>query len=161
MKSKTNSMWCLILPLFYALLPTQIESNCCHSAKSKDGYPMPMYFSNDINIKFLFDFLQVKNEYEFFLCNIVCIMLGFLSVYVKVLKKKAFMKDSNGLKTQLTLLSILFSCKSALYGWLSFLNYTIDFALMLIVMTFNVFIFLSTILGVACGYFFYGHLLAL
>ncbi|ANQ10695.1 Ctr copper transporter domain containing protein [Plasmodium coatneyi] len=161
MKRKTHNLWFFILPLFYALLPTQIESNCCHSAKSKDGYPLPMYFSNNINIKFLFDFLQVKNESEFFLCNVVCILLGFLSVYVKVLKKKAFTESSNGLKTKLDMLSILFSGKSAVYGWLSFLNYTIDFLLMLIVMTFNVFIFLSTILGVACGYFFYGHRLAL
>ncbi|SCO69376.1 copper transporter, putative [Plasmodium vivax] len=120
-----------------------------------------MYFTNDLNIKFLFDFLQVKNEFEFFLCNIVCILLGFLSVYVKVLKKKAFKKGSNGSETPLGMMSILFSCNSAIYGGLSFLNYTIDFALMLIVMTFNVFIFLSTILGVAFGYFFYGHLLAL
>ncbi|CAA9990392.1 copper transporter, putative [Plasmodium knowlesi strain H] len=161
MKRKTQNIWCLILPLFYALLPTQIESSCCHSAKSKDGYPMPMYFSNNINIKFLFDFLQVKDEYEFVLCNIVCILLGFLCVYVKVLKKKAFMKDSNALKTRMGMLSTLFFSRSAVYGWLSFLNYTIDFLLMLIVMTFNVFIFLSTIFGVACGYLFYGHRLAL
>ncbi|KJP89787.1 hypothetical protein AK88_00495 [Plasmodium fragile] len=161
MKMKTHNTWCLILPLVYALLSRQIESKCCNSGKSKDGNPLPMYFSNDINIKFLFDFLQVKNEYEFILCNIVCILLGFLSVYVKVLKKKAFKEHSNELKTQMGMLSIIFSCKSAMYGWLSFLNYTIDFALMLIVMTFNVYIFLSIILGVTCGYFFYGHRLAL
>ncbi|GAW83003.1 copper transporter [Plasmodium gonderi] len=159
MKGKRNDMYSFIILLFYIHLPAQIKSNSCHGNKSKDGDALPMYFSNDINIKFLFDFFQVTNRYEFFLCNVICLLLGIISVYIKVLKKIYFKKCPNALEEQSIMVNNTFSHKNVKYGILSLFNYTIDFALMLIVMTFNVYIFLSVILGVSVGYFFYGHLL--
>ncbi|SBT78852.1 copper transporter, putative [Plasmodium ovale] len=131
----------------------------CHHGHSKYGNPMPMYFTDDINIKFLFDYFEVKNKYEFIFCNVLCVLLGFLSIYVKSLKKSIFNKSENALEEKLLCVNIIPTYRNMTYGLISLINYTVDYLLMLIVMTFNVYIFLSVMTGVASAYFLCGHLI--
>lgn len=146
--------------LFFLLFLFYVNpvSSSCHEGTNKDGYALPMYFSNNIRIKFLFDYFQVTTLSQFVICNIICVFLGAFSIFVKIIKKKV----DTGVKqcTQYeTPLKTVFNRHNVLHGVLSFLNYTIDYLLMLIVMTFNPFIFLSIMIGLSLMYLFWGHLM--
>ncbi|CRH03924.1 copper transporter, putative [Plasmodium relictum] len=147
-----------ILVIFYLLFDFHFVSSSCHSTLNKDGFLLPMYFSNNINIKFLFDYFQVKNIYQFVFCNILCILLGFISIYIKMTKKGFDKKNNIESGEKRHFLNIHIN-KNLIYGILSFLNYAIDYLLMLIVMTFNTYIFISIMIGLSSAYFLYGHLL--
>ncbi|SOV18946.1 copper transporter, putative [Plasmodium sp. gorilla clade G2] len=152
LKYYTLAIFCLAFTFDF------VNSSCCHS-KNEDGVMLPMYFSNNENIKILFDIFQVKNRYQFIFFNILCIILGFFSVYIKLLKKRLHhnvKKVSDGGDGSYVNMS---PCQNVNYGFLSFLHYTIDYLLMLIVMTFNPYIFLSVITGLSSAYLFYGHLI--
>lgn len=148
--------------LFYLfmclLLFNFASSSSCHMETNKDGYMLPMYFSNNIQIKFLFDYFEVKNIYQFIICNIICVLLGALSIIIKILKKRVDSKKLQHKQDNMTLKNI-FSWYNFIYSLLFFFNYTIDYLLMLIVMNFNPFIFLSIMIGLSSMYFFWGHLM--
>lgn len=151
---KCQFFFFLLLFLFHF----NLVSSSCHKGTNIDGYPLPMYFSNNIRIKFLFDYFQVKTLSQFVICNIICVFLGAFSIFVKIIKKKV----DSGVKqfTQYeTSPKTIFNGYNVLHGVLSFVNYAIDYLLMLIVMTFNPFIFLSIMIGLSSMYLFWGHLM--
>ncbi|EUD73807.1 hypothetical protein YYG_00897 [Plasmodium vinckei petteri] len=130
----------------------------CHQEVNKDGYPLPMYFNYNMNIKFLFDFLQAETMNEFIFYNVLCVLLGFLSIYIKIIKKGVTkIEKKTELKENLLNLNKMCAYWRFNYTLLTFINYTIDYLLMLIVMTFNVYIFLSTMFGISIAYLFLGH----
>ncbi|KAI4835785.1 copper transporter [Plasmodium brasilianum] len=149
-----------ILIFLHAIFNVHIVSSSCYHKRGKDGVdPLPMYFSNDTNIIFLFDYFRIRCMYEFIFCNIMCFLLGFLSIYIKAVKRNTFKKYPNDLKENLLFVKNIPVDHRLTFGMISFINYAVDYLLMLLVMTFNLFIFLSTMVGIAVGYFFCGHLL--
>ncbi|CDU85069.1 hypothetical protein YYC_03066 [Plasmodium yoelii 17X] len=148
-----------IFAIFYFFKIRDGKVNCsCHQDINKDGYPLPMYFNYNINIKFLFDYFKAENMNQFIFYNILCILLGFLSIYIKIIKKGVTkIEKKSELRENLLSLNKMCAYWRFNYTFLTFLNYTIDYLLMLIVMTFNVYIFLSIMGGISIAYLFLGH----
>lgn len=157
MKKYYFTMFCGIAIAILFLANLHFVNANCHSAKNKDGYLFPMYFTNNINIKFLFDSFQVRNMTEFIICNFICVLLGVLSLYIKLLKKNLDRKQQK-IENAESMFLTYWNGDRIMYGLLFFLHYAVDYILMLIVMTFNSYIFLSIMIGLSSAYLFWGHL---
>ncbi|VEV56922.1 copper transporter, putative [Plasmodium vinckei vinckei] len=123
-----------MLALFYFFKIGNGIVNCsCHQEVNKDGYPLPMYFNYNMNIKFLFDFLQAETMNQFIFYNVLCVLLGFLSIYIKIIKKGVTkIEKKTELKENLLNLNKMCAYWRFNYTLLTFINYTVDYLLMLI-----------------------------
>ncbi|CAD2099728.1 copper transporter, putative [Plasmodium vinckei brucechwatti] len=117
---------------------------------------MPMSFQNTTHTIILFKFWETTTVPFYFISLILCFMFGILSVAFKVLRlyiEKALPTTSNAnIFTSATLFK-----HNTIRMILSFIIYSWDYLLMLIVMTFNVGLFFAVILGLSFGYFLMGN----
>ncbi|EAA16364.1 hypothetical protein [Plasmodium yoelii yoelii] len=82
---------------------------------------------------------------QFIFYNILCILLGFLSIYIKIIKKGVTkIEKKSELRENLLSLNKMCAYWRFNYTFLTFLNYTIDY--LLIIMG-----------GISIAYLFLGH----
>ncbi|EAA15673.1 surface protein-related [Plasmodium yoelii yoelii] len=116
---------------------------------------MPMSFQNTTHTIILFKFWETTTVPFYFLSLILCFIFGILSVVFKVLRLYIEMVLPTTNNMNIFTSAILFK-NNTIRMILSFIIYSWDYLLMLIVMTFNVGLFFAVILGLSFGYFLMG-----
>ncbi|CBZ52725.1 putative ctr copper transporter domain-containing protein [Neospora caninum Liverpool] len=151
------------------------KSSCCGV--------MPMSFQNSFHTVILFHSWETLERWQYVLSILACVVLGMISVVLKVIrlrieyclakrdraaaeKAKSGERDGGGVGNEPASLSAsVFSRRRGGFpvvqnAWRmveAFIIYGYDYLLMLIVMTYNVGLFFAVTLGLALGFFFFGH----
>ncbi|CDJ29848.1 ctr copper transporter domain-containing protein, putative [Eimeria mitis] len=121
---------------------------------NKDGLPLPMWFEASSEVLFLFSWWNARTTAQYVVCCLCCIVFGFISIALKVLRRVSEVRLKVAEKEgKPTLMFGSFPVyHNAIRGSVAFLNYSWDYMLMLVAMTFNVGIFLSMLGGMALGF---------
>ncbi|CAG9474018.1 copper transporter, putative [Plasmodium vivax] len=117
---------------------------------------MPMSFQLSTHTIILFKFWETKTETSYYISLALCLLFGVLSVLLKLLRLHVEQalpqtKDTNVMNS-----GVLFK-NNLTRSLLSFIIYSWDYLLMLIVMTFNVGLFFAVVVGLSIGFFLFGH----
>lgn len=128
---------------------------------NKDGYPLPMSFEGSSEVMVLFSWWSTRTSTQYAVCCLVCVVFGFVSIALKVLRRKSehqlMEAEERGEPTLILGSFPIFH--NAVRGTVAFLNYAWDYMLMLVAMTFNVGVFLSVLGGIALGFVLIGQYL--
>ncbi|EPR63444.1 Ctr copper transporter family protein [Toxoplasma gondii TgCatPRC2] len=129
---------------------------------SIDGMPLPMAFEVSTRVIYLFEDWPTETTTQFAGACVATCILGFICVILKVVRRyveKSLVSQENAGKTKLIFGSFPLYSNSVRF-LVAFVNYSWDYMLMLLSMTFNVGIFLSLLLGIALGFLFLGDLMS-
>ncbi|CRH01536.1 copper transporter, putative [Plasmodium relictum] len=116
---------------------------------------MPMSFQFSTHTIILFKSWETLSDGSYFISLIICFIFGLISVILKVLRlyiERSLPKTND---TNVFTSEVLFK-NNTIRMVLSFVIYSWDYLLMLIVMTFNVGLFFSVIFGLSFGFFLFG-----
>ncbi|KAI4836882.1 copper transporter [Plasmodium brasilianum] len=117
---------------------------------------MPMSFQFSTHTIILFKFWETLTATSYFVSLIICFIFGIISVILKVFRLNVERSLPKTTDTSVLKSKVLFK-NNTIRMILSFIIYAWDYLLMLIVMTFNVGLFLSVVLGLSFGYFLFGN----
>lgn len=146
--------------LLLVLIPLSLPSKAS-AMLNKDGLPLPMSFEASSGVMLLFSWWNARTAAQYAVCCVCCIVFGFISIALKVLRHVVEMHlvqaADEGRPT--LILGSFPVFHNAVRGFIAFLNYSWDYMLMLVAMTFNVGIFFSMLCGIALGFLMIGHYL--
>lgn len=147
--------------VFFVLLGSSCTLNVGAAPMNKDGLPLPMSFTASREVLLLFSWWRAESAGQYVLCCLCCVLFGFVSIALKVLRRVSEMLLFQ--EEKLGKAKVIFGSfpvyHNAIRGVVAFLNYCWDYMLMLVAMTFNVGIFISLLGGVAIGFLTIGHYL--
>ncbi|EEA07858.1 uncharacterized protein CMU_029320 [Cryptosporidium muris RN66] len=112
-------------------------TNCC----TEESTMMHMTFYQNYNALILFDQWKTYNLATYLLSCLVIILIGFLAVYVSVVKEEIESRQ-RCLGKRIYILRV----------FMAFISYFFHYILMLIAMTFNFGLFLSVLIGLSIGH---------
>lgn len=147
---------------FLSLVAVSLSSVSTATAMlNKDGLPLPMSFEASSEVMLLFSWWNARTAVQYAVCCICCIVFGFISIALKVLRHIVEMRlvqaaDQGRPMLKLGSFPVI---HNALRGSIAFLNYSWDYMLMLVAMTFNMGIFISMLTGIALGFLMIGRYL--
>ncbi|CAA9989760.1 copper transporter, putative [Plasmodium knowlesi strain H] len=144
----------------FQLQGTGDENSDHDGAGSINGHnmamPMPMSFQLSTHTIILFKFWETKTEASYYISLVICLLFGVLSVLLKVVRLQVEQTLPKTKDTNIMRSGILFK-NNLTRSALSFIIYSWDYLLMLIVMTFNVGLFVAVVVGLSIGFFLFGH----
>lgn len=128
---------------------------------NKDGLPLPMSFEASSQVSLLFYWWDARTPLQYALSCLFCVFAGFVSIALKVLRRltEVHLMLAEGKGKGILIFGSFPVYHNSLRGVVAFFNYTWDYMLMLVAMTFNVGIFFSMLAGIALGFLFIGHFL--
>ena len=120
-----------------------------------------MWFEASSEVLLLFSWWNARTTAQYVVCCLCCIAFGFVSIALKVLRRvsEVRLKMAEKKHKPTLMLGSLPVFHNALRASVAFLNYSWDYMLMLVAMTFNVGIFLSMLGGMALGFLTIGRYL--
>ncbi|EDO06462.1 Ctr copper transporter family protein [Babesia bovis T2Bo] len=127
--------------------PAAAASHCA-SAESSGSCSMPMYFENTVKTVILFHFWKTTTGTQYAVSLFFIFVLSLMTVFLKAFRNKlncALLQRPNGYHP---------TVKYGIMYILAFVVTFMDFAMMLVVMTFNVGIVLVVCSAYALGYIF-------
>eukprot|EP01068_Selenidium_serpulae_P001970 Selendium_serpulae@DN2074_c0_g1_i2.p1 len=133
-------------------------SNICGQQSQSGGsmdHDMSMYFTATTEVIVLFKGWATQNTWQYVLTCFACFAMGMLAVEAKTQRIGVEKKLVD--KTHPSPYFWHHIANNSIRGAMAFCVYTIDYLLMLIIMTFNVGIFFSVIAGVATMFLFRGQ----
>lgn len=100
-----------------------------------------------------------RSSLTFLALCLFSLFAGFLSILLKVLRKnmEVYLHSQEDRKKSFLLFRTFPLYHNLARGCLAFLNFACDYLLMLIVMSFSVWIFLSVLSGISIGFLLFGH----
>ncbi|CDJ48683.1 ctr copper transporter domain-containing protein, putative [Eimeria brunetti] len=127
----------------------------------ESGLPLPMWFESSSEVLLLFSWWRTRTTAQYVVCCLCCIVFGFISIALKVLRRVTEVRLQMAAKERKPTLVFgsLPVYHNAIRGLVAFANYSWDYMLMLVAMTFNVGIFLSMLGGMALGFLTIGSYL--
>lgn len=152
--------WTKFLYALGILVATATQPVLCRL--SIDGMPLPMAFELSTSVVYLFEDLPTRTQGQFAAACIVTCILGLVCVILKVIRRyveKWLVSQENAGRTKVIFGSFPVYANGVRF-LVAFVNYSWDYMLMLLAMTFNVGIFISLLLGIALGFFLLGDLLS-
>lgn len=130
---------------------------------NKCGLPLPMWFEASSEVLLLFSWWDARTTAQYVVCCLCCIVFGFISIALKVLRRvsEVRLRMAEKERKPTLMLGSLPVYHNAIRASVAFLNYSWDYMLMLVAMTFNVGIFVSMLGGMALGFLTIGSYLNL
>ena len=128
---------------------------------NKDGFPLPMSFEATSEVMLLFSWWDARTIPQYAVCCLSCVVFGFISIALKVLRRvsEVYLMQAEEKGGQTVILGSFPVFHNAIRASVAFLNYSWDYMLMLVAMTFNVGIFVSMLCGIGLGFLTIGHYL--
>lgn len=136
--------------------------------QDQGGFMMLPYFHVDYDDYLLFHCFPMDSDSRYYGGLVVISILAAFTVYVQSVRAnlEAFWEGDSSLVAPVTPFHVVVvPCYRRSFPlvhnfWRSlvtFITFTLDFALMLLVMSFNVGIFFAVVIGLSIGYFLFGH----
>ncbi|XP_076319332.1 high affinity copper uptake protein 1-like [Tachypleus tridentatus] len=118
---------------------------------------MQMFFTTDVEVTILFEGWRVKNAGELIGSAIFVFLLAAFYEWLKYFREYLFRKDNpDDLNEQRPLISQLTNVRHAIQTGLHIVQVVISYFLMLIFMTYNVWLCIAVALGAGVGFFLFG-----
>lgn len=145
---------------FFAFASVALARLCDGTLLNKDGYPLPMSFEASNEVLLLFSFLRTTSSVQYAACCCACVALGYISIALKALRRFCEQRLAVAAVVEGRTDEDAFPfLPNLIRGCVAFFNYSWDYMLMLVAMSFNAGVFASLIGGFCLGFLTLGHLL--